>query len=327
MRIVLLRVRLFILMQQPEAARTALEHARSSLGGLGGHPEIKELSLQLKEQSKSFFADATGYNLAGNFQAAADALTRSLALDPDSIQSYQRRGDMHQRLRNWARAVDDYSSALALLAQRADAVQGPVPTDCFSLQSSQAVEQQELVRQLAVTYNQLATSHYQAASLEEAARCAQLAIEMAPGESLSWMTRGDIHRAKKDYSAAMYDYEQAYTLAQGEADPESELGRTVQARLALVHHVFGVRHFNKGQLAEALAEFTKATQLSPRTGRYHSLLGKTLVQLSRLPEALRSFSTALASDPRDSALGAVFRCPARSFSIAPIFSTKDPTRP
>ena len=103
--------------------------------------------------------------------------------------------------------------------------------------------------------------------------------------------RGDCYKALNDYTKALQDYLAAYSLSSNNEDVNLRLGTIFNSR--------GIAHFNNKNPKQAILEFSQALKYCKKYSQFYVNRGKSLLQLSRFPQALSDFENALKNDPKN----------------------------
>jgi len=145
--------------------------------------------------------------------------------------------------------------------------------------------------QLYQGYVNLAQAHLKAQHLEDAIKQLDLAIHREPGLASLFRTRARVRLLSGDQSAALADLDQAIRLG-SDAAPQ----------------VLAEDHLERGRLLHrqkdhqrALEACDAALHLRPGDARVCRLRAEVLLELKRLPEALRSLDDCLKYGPADAA--------------------------
>jgi SAM-dependent methyltransferase/Tfp pilus assembly protein PilF len=156
------------------------------------------------------------------------------------------------------------------------------------LQSRDVVRVEQLCRQaLAAEPAASDAWHFLAIALAEqrrfadAARAAQRAIELLPGNARYWVTHGIIALDQNLLPEAQASFQHALQL-----DP----------KLSAAHYLLGRSYHRADQLAEAIGAYRKALRGAPEVADIRFELARALLQTDRAEEALAAFQEAFARD-------------------------------
>ncbi len=163
----------------------------------------------------------------GDFDAALQAFTQTIQLDPAFVQAYVDRAGVHETLGDLPAALDDYSAAIVLS-----------PGDAWIYILRGAIH--------------LEMDNHPAALADYAA-----AIRLRPEEALAYCRRGDVYRSMGDLDAANADYTAALTI-----DPRQSLAYAGRAAAHAALWSAGTDRGNEGRAA-ALEDYGCYLRLRP----------------------------------------------------------------
>ncbi|HEY4328354.1 MAG TPA: tetratricopeptide repeat protein [Phycisphaerae bacterium] len=223
-----------------------------------------------------YYNRGTARHLLADFPGALADFDRAIQIKPDFAQAWNNRGMSHQTLGNLAAALYDFQQALAL---------DPAYT--------QALNNRGMVRR-------------STADLSGALADFTHAIALSPRYAEAFNNRGIVHQAMGNLPQALADFDQAILLQPSYAQAYSNRG-TAKHDLAEQRHPSHLRAFAdhsvispaRHDLADAIADFDHALQLSPRaaSASIHHNRGAARQAQGDLPGALADFDHALAIDP------------------------------
>ncbi len=226
--------------------------------------------------------------LAGQADAARQALERALALDPHNADAYSLRSTLELTQNRRAEARAD--------AQRAIAANLSAPAAWISLSWVQQAEFDldgalASVRQAVALDPENPQALIQESSLllgmgrlQEAVSVAKQARQVAPDDAMVNTVWGFLQLAQNRVNRASEAFEKA--IAQ-----DSTLG--------LPHLGLGLVQFRRNQTDAAIMEMRKATLLEPLVSLYNSYLGKAFYEVKQDPSAQKYLDIAKQLDPRD----------------------------
>ena len=156
----------------------------------------------------------------------------------------------------------------------------------------------------------------EAGRLQDAMKCYEAAVSMAPNLARAHMNRGNILLAQGDaegaieayetakelnpnYAAAHYNAGNAYAhLGRNEA-AHSTYERAIQLKpdFTDAHVALGCLLEDLGQINDAVTSYRKALEISPDYAEVHGNLGNSLRKLGLFDDALASYRQALRMDP------------------------------
>ncbi|HOW76119.1 MAG TPA: TonB-dependent receptor [Candidatus Competibacteraceae bacterium] len=231
---------------------------------------------------------AQRYLLAGQVDAARQALERALTLDPHNADAYSLRSNIELVQNRRAEARAD--------AERAIAVNPAAPSAWLSLSWVQQAEFDldgalNSARQAVALDPENPQALIQESSLlfgmgrlREAVKVAKRARQHAPDDAMVNTVWGFLQLAQNRVNPAGEAFEKA--IAQ-----DSTLG--------LPHLGLGLVLFRRNQTDAAIVEMRKATLLEPLVSLYNSYLGKAFYEVKQDQRAQKYLEVAKQLDPRD----------------------------
>ena len=238
--------------------------------------------------SRTWTQTARQHLLAGQVDAARQALERALALDPQNADAYSLRSTLELTQNRRAEARAD--------AQRAIAANPSAPSAWISLSWVQQAEFDldgalASARQAVALDPQNPQALIQESSLllgmgrlREAVSVAKRARQVAPDDAMVNTVWGFLQLAQNRVNRAGEAFEKA--IAQ-----DSTLG--------LPHLGLGLVQFRRNQTDAAIVEMRKATLLEPLVSLYNSYLGKAFYEVKQDQAAQKYLDLAKQLDPRD----------------------------
>lgn len=245
----------------------AATHVQQALKIQPSSEEALKLYAQLKGRAGELYTEATDHLLKNEPNKAIDCLKHAIELDPTDARFLIRRGVIHRQLGSYNEAVLDLEKVLEMTNRNsADAL-----------------------RQLAITYNQLAIELYAAKDYAQALTVYDLALRHDDASSSIWVNRGDCHREMQEVGLALQDYLKAHQLNPG--DKETRI------RLSTLYDARGLTYFDRGLLFEAEAEFSHAIKYLPQVPHYYMHRATTCMESSNHKQALLDYKKVVELDP------------------------------
>jgi len=225
------------------------------------------------------------------YDAAIDAYSHALALDPDNIVARYHRGLAYTRIGGLSSALTDLTRVIELDAD---------PAGLYRLQALQQrglvyARQGQLDRAIAdfdvlldrdpqafeVAYER-ANARFRLQSYEQAIDDYTQVLQVDPEHIEAYLNRGRSHAALGDYPEAIRDYNRAIALKPNRAVGYSSRG---QAYVRLQRY------------GEALADYARALELNPRDASVHNARGLLYVRIAAFPDAIDAYQHAMAIQP------------------------------
>jgi tetratricopeptide (TPR) repeat protein len=191
-------------------------------------------------------------------------LTSGQVDEPKTARDYYERGCVHERNKQAAEALADYSKAVEL---------DPKFIDAWFTRSSLYAVRKEYAK-----------------AIDDLTKV----IQSKPGDYPALFNRGLYHEYIRDYDKAIADYSD---VLDGHAD-FSRSGSSNAADLAHTYHYRGrVYHWYKHDYANAVADYTMALQLDPKIEMVHYRRGDAYHALAIYGKSEEDYLAALARDP------------------------------
>ncbi len=228
------------------SARVASTSARTWLNLGIAYQEDDQLDKAESALSRSIALDpdsATAYANRGTLysedparaQAARADFNHALRLDPGNITALVGRGTLQKRLGHIGLASADYQKAIRAYRQRPAAARS---RDAFDI---------------AVAYYQLGLVYRQSGRLDEAVAAYKNAIGLRPGLASAWFNLGIIQLERKQYPDAGKSFSAA--LAYGGEDADA-------------YYYRGLAGWHAGDPGSGHQDLSRALQLNPRDGEF-----------------------------------------------------------
>jgi len=240
------------------------------------------------QSSRDWTQTAQQHLLAGQVDAARQAIDRALALDPRNANAYSLRSNLElaQNRRAEARAdaeraITANPSAPAAWISLSWAQQAEFDLDGALASARQAVALDPENPQALIQESSLLLGM---GRLPEAVKVAKRAQQVAPDDAMVNTVWGFLQLAQNRVNPAREAFEKA--IAQ-----DSTLG--------LPHLGLGLVLFRRNQTDAAMAEMRKATLLEPQVSLYNSYLGKAFYEVKQDQRAQKYLDIAKQLDPRD----------------------------
>ena len=221
---VVLRCRIYLLLDKIELAHQDYHRAMAL------DPKIallKRIRVHLLRRGNALFQEATANFLAKDWTHALRCLSLSIILEPNDPRRFVLRATIYRQCEQYESALDDLKEA--------------------SIRTPPA-QRSEIIKQTAVTFNDIALKHQSLGSVDQAIAYLNQAIILDPMVAAFFCNRGDCNRALKRLAHALADYKKADELSRN--DPQTLF------RISLVHNLFGTELFNKRDYFSAETEFS-----------------------------------------------------------------------
>ena len=222
-------------------------------------------------------------NKGGKFEDAIKEFDLAIHLRPDYAEAYDARGRAFEGLKKLERAWSDYDQAVSLkpdfreaVADRAR-VQGSARPVPLIFDLSSGQQPTSAEMFKARGSTYLQKKDYAAAMADF-----DQAIKLNPGDADAFRRRGDVYIAMAQYARALEDFDQAIKL-----DPHN----------AEAFNDSGVCYERLQELPKALDAYKEAAKLKPDLALAHANIGSLYSKMGQYADAIASFSEAIRLKP------------------------------
>jgi tetratricopeptide (TPR) repeat protein len=236
------------------------------------HTEAQTLLASLQTEASLKREEAVRLRFAGNKEEAVKQITSAIETNPSVPEYNVFRGSLYRQMDMYNKAQSDFHTAVYKCGRSA-----VHPVHRLAM------------KQLALTYNDVAVEHFRRRRFKEAMRLLNQAIDIEKTEKVLYSNRGDCFYQMREYHFAQSDYEQALELV-----PEDWGMRT---RLAVVYCDIGVEEHRGHKSTQALKHFDLAIQSNPKVSRFYTCRAAVKHAMNDAPGAQRDCIFALLLDP------------------------------
>jgi len=216
-----------------------------------------------------------------------------------SAQSYSCRGLLYLDTENLPKATEDFSAAIEQHPTFAQAYLWRGFAYLRNNNSLQAIADLNhaiaAIPTCAEAYNHRGIAHLYQHNLSQAKADFSQAIRLNPSFAEAYNNRGNIHQLLGDRTRAAIDHEQVTALHQSTEVPYTVTSPHSLNNATVYRHHAQIKE-KEGQIATAIADYTKAISISPTA---HSLYkrGQLYERIGEKEKALADFDRALAISP------------------------------
>jgi tetratricopeptide (TPR) repeat protein len=233
--------------------------------------------------------EADNAYFASDWKKTVEKCTETLALAPDSLSAYARRGWAYSRSGDAQRAAEDWNKAVAIPPQqsarsyngRGLAYDGLGQKDKTLADYNKAIE---LDPKFAQAYSNRGIIYKAIGENDKALADYSKAIELDPKFARGYNSRGTLYKSLGENDKALADYNKAIEL-----DP----------KFAQAYSNRGNVYVDLGQKDKALTEYAKAVELDPKLTQAYNSQGVIYADLGQKDKALANYSKAIELDPRN----------------------------
>jgi tetratricopeptide (TPR) repeat protein len=220
----------------------------------------------------------------GEYQAAIQAFTRSLEIDPKMAVGYMNRGYVYNDLRLASKAEQDFRQALALNPQYGEAHLGLAYALLQLRRSAPALKEAEVASRLLPESESLhlvkAEAYRQRAMLTRAEAEYKIALKMNPNAPNSYLALADVQYRAHQYEASAETLHNALAVAPNNAMISAQLGKS---------------YAHLGRSSEALQAIESAERSGGKDYKVLLVAADALRILGRRDRAMTAYGRALES--------------------------------
>jgi tetratricopeptide (TPR) repeat protein len=222
-----------------------------------------------------------------NYDQAIEDYSKAIELNPQYADAYSNRGNAYYDKRNYDQAIEDYSKAIELNPQYAIAYYNRGNAYYNKRNYDQAIEDYskaiELNPQYADAYSNRGNAYYDKRNYDQAIEDYSKAIELNPQYAIAYYNRGLAYYNKRNYDQAIEDYSKAIELNPQYADAYSNRGNA---------------YYNKRNYDQAIEDYSKAIELNPQYAIAYSNRGNAYYDKRNYDQAIKDYSKAIELNPQ-----------------------------
>jgi len=226
------------------------------------------------------------YRNLKEYQRAIEDYSRAIELDPTYVYAYNSRGLAYADLEEYQRAIEDYSRAIELDPTSVSAYnsRGDAYADLEEYQ--RAIEDYNRAIELNPTsdyaYNNRGLAYAELEEYQRAIEDFNRAIELDPTSDYAYNSRGLAYRNLKEYQRAIEDYNRAIEL-----NPTSDYA----------YNNRGLAYRNLEKYQRAIEDYNRAIELDPTSDYAYNSRGDAYAELEEYQRAIEDYNRAIELDP------------------------------
>jgi serine/threonine protein kinase/tetratricopeptide (TPR) repeat protein len=215
------------------------------------------------ENARAYFDRGLANKMLGRSEKATKDFAKAKELNPNFGFTFIEQGGAYQDLRQWDKAISEYSKAVEFtsskfgLLQRARVFINQGQWDRAIADYSEALEQGQSPHPLIVIYSRRG-------QWDKAVAVCSKFIKQYPNIRMAWEMRGELHGKMGQWEMALKDHAQAVKL---------EEDRRSKSKRASAWNNRGLAYLKLGKQDKALADFSKAIELDKEIGLIWSSQG------------------------------------------------------
>ena len=214
------------------------------------------------------------YEDQGEVERAIDDYTKAIDLNPNYANAYNNRGLVYENKGEVERAIEDFNRAIQLNPNLAETHNNRALTYKDQGEIERAINDFNRAIQLkpddAKTYYNRALTYKDQGEIERAINDFNRAIQLKPDDAEAYYNRGVVHAKKEDYKHAIEDYTKAIQL---------------NPNYAIAYNNRGLVHDGQGEIEHAIEDLDRAIDLKPDYAKAYHNREAAQRELERLNES------------------------------------------
>jgi tetratricopeptide (TPR) repeat protein len=204
------------------------------------------------DDAEAYYNRGIAYYDIKDYNKAINDYSKAIELNPDDAKTYFYRGNAYGRIEDYDKAINDFSKAIELNPDYAEAYNNRGNAYNKIKNYNKAINDYskaiELNPDLAVAYNNRGVAYAEIEDYDKAINDYSKAIELNPDDAKVYYNRGHAYNKIKDYNKAINDYSKAIELNPDYADTYNNRGNAYVA----------MEDYDK-----AINDYSKAIELNP----------------------------------------------------------------
>jgi tetratricopeptide (TPR) repeat protein/S1-C subfamily serine protease len=226
------------------------------------------------------------YDVLKDYPKAIADYTKAIAINIELAGAYINRGRTYKTLKEYSRAITDFDKAIAINPEFALAYNNRGATyDALKAYPKAITDYTKAIAinpRLTEAYINRGATYYDLKDYPKAISDLDKAIAINPEDAEAYKNRGNTYKALKDYPKAIADYNKAIAINPKDADTYNNRGNTYIA----------LKDYPK-----AIADYTKAIVINPELALAYYNRGNAYADLKDYPRAIADYTKAIAINP------------------------------
>ena len=228
------------------------------------------------------------YHELKQYERAIEDFSKAIELNPNLADGYYNRGFTYHELKQYERAIEDYNKAIELNPKYAVAYNNRRNAYGEIKEHERAIEDYnkaiELNPKYAVAYNNRGNAYHELKQYERAIEDYNKAIELNPNLADAYNNRGGAYGRLKQYEKAIEDFSKAIEL---------------NPKYAGAYYNRGVAYREIKQHERAIEDYNKAIELNPKDADAYNNRGNAYGELKEHERAIEDYNKAIELNPKD----------------------------
>jgi tetratricopeptide (TPR) repeat protein len=227
----------------------------------------------------------SNYHELKQYERAIEDYSRAMELNPKCATAYTNRGVTYAKLKQHEKAIGDYNKAIEMNPEYADAYNNRGLSYAKLKQHEKAIEDYgkaiEMNPNFAKPYNNRSITYHELRQYETAIEDCSKAIELNPKYAKAYYNRGNAYYELNQYERAIEDYSKAIELNPNFA--EAYINRGIGYRKSKQHEM-AIEDFNRG---------IKLMELDPELALAYIYRGEAYLGLNQYEMAIEDYNKAI----------------------------------
>jgi tetratricopeptide (TPR) repeat protein/S1-C subfamily serine protease len=244
-------------------------------------------AIALSPRAAFYYNRGTTYQALKDYPKAIADYTKAIAINPELANAYNNRGRTYSKLKEYPKAIADYTKAIAINPEYAKAYNNRGNTYYVLKEYLKAIADYDKAIAinpeliLVFSYNRGPT-YYDLKEYYKAIADYTKAIAINPQDVKAYYNRGNTYAALENYPKAIADYDKAIAI-----NPE----------FALAYNNRGITYNALKDYSKAITDYDKAIAINPEFALAYIVRGDAYKALKEYPKAIADCNKAIAINP------------------------------
>ena len=240
------------------------------------------------QKARPYNNRGNAYAQGGNLPQAISDYTMAIGIDRNYADAYYNRGNAYDNQSNFTQAISDYTKAIEINPRYAKAYNNRGVTYGHEDNLPQAIS--DYTRAIGIDHNYADAYYNRGNAYDDQGSFAQAilnftrAIEINPKYADAYYNRGSVYSSQRKFPQAILDYTRAI-----EIDPNR----------ANAYNNRGVAYRQEGNLPQAISDCTRAIEINPGLSEAYNNRGVAYGQQGNLSQAISDFTRAIKITPKN----------------------------
>jgi tetratricopeptide (TPR) repeat protein len=243
-------------------------------------------AIALSPRAAFYINRGTTYHALKDYPKAIADYTKAIAINPEDADAYTYRGGAYDTLKDYPKAISDYTKVIAINPE--DAYGYIIRGSIYAALEDYPKAIADYTKAIAINpenasaYNNRGNTYADLKDYPKAIADFDKAIAINPEDAFAYNNRGRIYAALKDYPKAIADCTKVIAI-----NPEN----------AFAYSTRGVIYAALKDYPKAIADYTKVIAINPEDASAYYDRGNTYYYLKDYPKAIADYTKAIAIYP------------------------------